>query len=70
VYGLAAVLCVVFVLLRIWAVPSLLSGSTLGWGALLVLGGLVTLLLVQRWGEPTRSIAGILYDTDQPTKDR
>ena len=58
-FAVAAVLWMV-------AVPSVISSSTLAWIAVLGFGGLAGLIAVQRWHEPTRSLAEMLYDTDHP----
>ena len=58
-FALAAVVWMV-------AVPSVLSAATLAWIAVLGFAGLAGLLIVQRWHEPTRSLAEMLYDTDHP----
>lgn len=48
------------------AVPSVFSAATLALIAVLGFGGLAGLVMVQRWHEPTRSMAEMLYDTDHP----
>lgn len=65
-YGVGGLWFVIALVLWAVAVPATLSLSTLMWATAMVVGVIATALAVQRSGEQTRSIAGILYDTDHP----
>lgn len=54
--------------LLVWwfAVPSVLSTGTFVWTSVIALGGIATLFALMRTGQQTRSMGGILYDTEHP----
>jgi hypothetical protein len=66
-YG-AAALVWLSITLVVWAVavPQWLSLAGLAWLNTFVFALFTVLLAVQRTGRPSRSIAGILYDTEHP----
>lgn len=56
------------VALVVWmaAVPAAISTSTFVWMNALVFGGIFALGAIMRGGQTSRSIGGILYDTENP----
>ena len=66
-YGIVAVIWLPMAVFT-WfvGVPGWISLANLGWTSALALGLYATLLVVQRDGLPSRSIAGILCDTEHP----
>jgi len=55
----------VLVLARAGFVPAWMSGQTLGWETAVVIGLFAVALLAMRSGQPTRSVAHVLYDAEQ-----